>query len=86
MDEHAAFLAEVNLFLAESGIAATALGRAAVNDGHFVRRLRERRGVTLATVGRVRTYMARHRAEMLAKSPSASSVSAAVCHQPAVSA
>lgn len=54
LDEIAAFLRDVDM-------AETTFGRHAVNDGKFVGRLREGSGVTVATVDRVRAYMAAER-------------------------
>ena len=51
-------LAEIEAFLAGSGITATKLGIAAVNDGHLVANLRNGSSVTLKTADKVRAYMA----------------------------
>ena len=51
-------LAEIDVFLRDEGVAETTFGRRAVNDGKFVARLRNGKGVTVATVERVRAYMA----------------------------
>lgn len=57
-----AFLSEIDEFLAETGWADATFSRRAVNDGKFVGRLRRGAGVTIATVDRVRSYMAAQRA------------------------
>src|SRR6185436_10900393 len=54
-------LAEIEAFLAGSGITATKLGIAAVNDGHLVANLRKGSSVTLKTADKVRAYMASQR-------------------------
>ena len=54
-------LAEIEAFLAGSGITATKLGIAAVNDGHLVANLRNGSSVTLKTADKVRAYMASQR-------------------------
>ena len=54
-------LAEIEAFLARSGLTATKFGVAAVNDGHLVANLRKGNSVTLKTVDRVRAYMAQER-------------------------
>jgi phosphopantothenoylcysteine decarboxylase/phosphopantothenate--cysteine ligase len=54
-------LAEIEAFLAGSGITATKLGIAAVNDGHLVANLRKGSSVTLKTADKVRAYMTSQR-------------------------
>jgi phosphopantothenoylcysteine decarboxylase/phosphopantothenate--cysteine ligase len=54
-------LAEIEAFLAGSGVTATKLGIAAVNDGHLVANLRKGSSVTLKTADKVRAYMASQR-------------------------
>ena len=56
------FRAEVDAFLADTGMSASKFGRDALNDTHFVRRLREQRDTKLATVDRVRAFMVEQRA------------------------
>ena len=56
-----ALLAEIEAFLAGSGLTATKLGIAAVNDGHLVANLRKGSSVTLKTADKVRAYMASQR-------------------------
>lgn len=56
-----ALLAEIDAFLEDANMAETTFGRHAVNDGKFVGRLREGAGVTVATVDRVRAYIAGER-------------------------
>ena len=56
-----ALLAEIEAFLAGSGLTATKLGIAAVNDGHLVANLRKGSSVTLKTADKVRAYMASRR-------------------------
>lgn len=54
-------LFDIDAFLRDVAMAETTFGRHAVNDGKFVGRLREGAGVTVATVDRVRAYMAAER-------------------------
>jgi phosphopantothenoylcysteine decarboxylase/phosphopantothenate--cysteine ligase len=54
-------LAEIEAFLAHSGLTATKFGIAAVNDGHLVANLRRGSSVTLKTADKVRAYMASQR-------------------------
>lgn len=56
-------LAEIDAFLKASDMAETTFGFHAVNDGKFVGRLREGAGITVATVDRVRAYIAAERAK-----------------------
>ena len=51
------FLSDIDAYLAERRISETALGKAAVNDGKFVSRIRSGKGVTVRLVERVREYM-----------------------------
>ena len=54
-------LAEIEAFLAGSGVTPTKFGIAAVNDGHLVANLRRGNSVTLKTADRVRAYLASQR-------------------------
>ncbi len=60
-DKKSELLSEIEAFLAATGMAATALGREAVNDSHLVARLRKGNSVTLKTADKVRAYLARQR-------------------------
>lgn len=57
-------LADIEVFIGEAQVSETTFGRRAVNDGKFVGRLREGAGVTVATVERVRAYIAEQRQRM----------------------
>ncbi|MCH8182347.1 MAG: hypothetical protein IID55_04115 [Proteobacteria bacterium] len=57
MDDNQALIDEIEQFCRRAGIAESTFGRQAVNDGKFVGRLRDGRGVTTATVSRVRRHM-----------------------------
>ena len=59
IDKKSELLSEIEAFLAATGMAATALGREAVNDSHLVARLRKGTSVTLKTADKVRAYLAR---------------------------
>ena len=51
-------LAQIEAFLAETGLTPSKFGVAAVNDGHLVANLRKGHSVTLKTADKVRAYMA----------------------------
>lgn len=57
--EATALVNEIEAYCRQLGIAESTFGRRAVNDGKFVNRLRDGKGVTTATVERVRTFIAR---------------------------
>lgn len=61
MSTISSLLAEIEAFLAETGMKKTVFGRLALNDGAFVKRLQDGGGVTLATVDRVRDFIAKQR-------------------------
>lgn len=63
MDTVEALLREIDAFREGHGMAETTFGRLAVNDGKFVGRLRGGAGITVATVDRVRAYIAEQRKE-----------------------
>ncbi len=60
MDIRSTVLSEIEAFIAEAQIAETTFGLRAVNDGKFVARLRQGDNVGIATIERVRAFMARH--------------------------
>ena len=57
MDIRRALLARIEGYLATTGMATTTFGRLAVNDGNFVRRLRDGRGLTARTHARIEAFM-----------------------------
>ena len=57
----AAFLSEIEAFLAREHAAPSTFGRAAVGDPNFVRELREGRAPSLRLVDRARAYMTARR-------------------------
>jgi phosphopantothenoylcysteine decarboxylase/phosphopantothenate--cysteine ligase len=61
-------LAEIEAFLARTGITPTKLGVVAVKDGHLVANLRKGHSVTLKTADKVRAYIARQAAPAGARS------------------
>lgn len=69
MSTVATLLAEIEAFLSETGTKATAFGLRALNDGTFVKRLRDGAGVTVGTVDRVRAYIASQRIASKAPPP-----------------
>lgn len=58
MNAVAALLAEIDAFLARHGMAETRFGRDAMNDAHFVSRLRKGGSTTLRTVEKLNCFMA----------------------------
>jgi hypothetical protein len=58
MDQRETLLAEIEAFLAGSGMARTTFGRMAVNDGKFVERLAGGGNITIRTMERVRAFIA----------------------------
>jgi TnpA family transposase len=57
MTDRDTLLREIDAFCEREGMSETRFGRAALNDGHFLRRLREGGNITLRTVERVRAFM-----------------------------
>ena len=57
MDNNSGLIAEIEIYCRDTGIAESTFGRQVVNDGKFVGRLRDGKGVTTTTVARVRRYM-----------------------------
>jgi hypothetical protein len=53
MTDRDTLLREIDAFREREGMSETRFGRAALNDGHFLRRLREGGNITLRTVERV---------------------------------
>ena len=62
MDSSLILLQEIDAFLAETGMTQTRFGLDAMNNSSFVRQLRNGHSVTLRTMDRVRTFMAKERA------------------------
>ena len=60
MDERHRVLAAIEAFCRREGMAASAFGRAALNDGTFVGRLRDGRQVRAATLAKVRRFLDDH--------------------------
>lgn len=48
---------EIEKFCRETGIAESTFGRRVVNDGKFVGRLRDGKGITLSTVSKIKNYL-----------------------------
>jgi len=67
----AAFLSEIEAFLARERVSSSTFGRAAVGDPNFVRELREGRAPSLRLVDRARAYMASRRRAAGADAPTA---------------
>ena len=57
MDDNQTLIDEIEQFCRRAGMAESTFGRQVVNDGKFVGRLRDGRGVTTTTVTRVRRYI-----------------------------
>ena len=64
MNAHQQLLAEIDAFLAESGMAATTFGKKAAKNSQVVDRMRDGRSVTLRTADRIRKFI-RTKAEEL---------------------
>ena len=69
MDVRDDLVDEIEAYCRDAGIAETTFGRIVVNDGKFVGRLREGKGVTTATVDRVRRFLAENGATPGAGTP-----------------
>lgn len=82
MSTVATLISDIESFCREAGIAEATFGTRAVNDGKFVGRLRGGAGITVATVDRVRSYIASERAVREADDAAPAS-SAAVSGRPA---
>lgn len=54
-------LADIEAFLAKTGMSETEFNRTAAPDHHFIRRLRSGKSCTLATADAVRLFMATHK-------------------------
>lgn len=61
MSEADALIKEIEMFCQRTDTAESTFGRQAVNDGKFVGRLREGKGVTLKTLARVRAFITQSR-------------------------
>ena len=68
MDERQYLIQEIELFCNQKGIAESTFGRQSVNDGKFVGRLRDGKGVTTATVAKVRRYLVDHGCKLQTRS------------------
>ena len=64
-------LREIQDFCQKSGIAESTFGRRAINDGKLCSRLRNGKGITLATAERVQAYIRRNQASNGSGAPSA---------------
>lgn len=54
-------LAEIEAFLVENPMSETAFGVDAINDGHCIPDLREKRDVRASKIDRIRAFMRTHR-------------------------
>lgn len=77
MDTVAALLLDIEEFCREADIAEATFSTRAVNDGKFVKRLRQGANVTVALVDRVRTYMETERANARAAAEAATATASA---------
>ena len=57
MDDQVRLLRDIEDYCRKTGFAETTFGRRSVNDGKFVSRLREGKGVTVRTLNRVKDFM-----------------------------
>ena len=83
MDVQNELVDEIEAYCRDAGIAETTFGRIVVNDGKFVGRLREGKGVTTATVDRVRRFLAENGAAPGAGTPDPAPQTAAAAAEPA---
>jgi len=70
MSTMSSLLAEIEAFLAETGMKKTVFGRVVLNDGAFVKRLQDGGGVTVSTADRVRSYIETQRTRPTQAQPS----------------
>jgi hypothetical protein len=64
-----ALLSEIDAFLQRTGMTQTQFGQEAMNNGSFVRQLRNGYGVTLRTLDKVRAFMSEWDAEQKRRRP-----------------
>ncbi|HEX9843745.1 MAG TPA: hypothetical protein VGC20_13385 [bacterium] len=69
MDAAQQIITEIEAFCSRHGIAESTFGYRAANDGKFVRRLRNGRRVTTATLERVRDYIAAYQSAQTRRAP-----------------
>ncbi len=65
-DHEAAFLEDIEAFIAEHGMSESKFGLLVVNDNKLVKRVRNG-GVTLRTVTKIQDYMRQYRAKAAAE-------------------
>jgi hypothetical protein len=58
------FVAEIDEFLADTGMSPTTFGSLAAGDGRFVRRLKTGGGATIRRLDKVRIFMRAYRATL----------------------
>lgn len=63
MVEHEKLIARIESYCRRAEIAESTFGRHAVNDGKFVGRLRDGKGVTTATIARIEAYLSKNAPE-----------------------
>jgi hypothetical protein len=69
---HGRLLADIDRFIADTGMGEAYFGRRAVNDGKLIRRLRQGRPIETGTVDKIDAFMRaeRERRERAVKAPS----------------
>lgn len=55
-------LCDIEQFIIEHNMTATAFGLLAVNDGRFIQQLRDGRDLRISTVSKIRLFMDNHKA------------------------
>jgi len=85
LKESAKLVREIERFCGQMGMAESTFGRQVVNDGKFVSRLREGKGVTVATVDKVRKFISKNKggAKMTTRSTSKKKAAAGKAKKPA---
>jgi hypothetical protein len=73
MDDAKILITEIETYCRRAGVAESTFGRQVVNDGKFVRRIREGKRVTSATIDKIRAFIAANSGEGDTAAPPASS-------------
>ena len=80
MDDAKNLITEIETYCRRAGVAESTFGRQVVNDGKFVRRIREGKRVTSATIDKIRAFIAANSDEGDTAAPAAASGNGAGHH------